>query len=72
MREHTSNYGAKLAVENGQEVKDKNESVSKEALVIPSNTGLPVAGLFPSRISPLFTSVNSLKCVNIHQIMVRN
>ena len=25
---------------------DKNESVSRDALVIPSNTGLPVAGRF--------------------------
>ena len=39
---------------------DKNESVSKDALVIPNKIGLPIAGRLPSIIAFWLTSANSL------------
>ena len=43
---------------------DKNESVAKDAFVIPSSTLFPFAGLFPSSIALLFASSNSYISTN--------
>ena len=50
----------KILVVSWNEAADKNESVSRDALVIPSITGFPVAGTPPAKITGLFISANSL------------
>ena len=51
----------KIRVVSWNEAAAKNDSLSREALVIPSNIGLPLAGCFPLIIASLFPSVNSCK-----------
>ena len=51
----------KIRVVSWNDAADKNESVSRDAFVIPSNTGLPTAGILPLIIVSLLPSVNSLK-----------
>ena len=46
----------KIRVVSWNEAADKNESVSREAFVIPSNTGFPKAGFLPAITASLFPS----------------
>lgn len=48
----------RILVVSWNDAADKNESVSSDAFVIPSNTGLPIAGRFPCNNNSLFVSVN--------------
>ena len=48
----------KTLVVSWNDAADKNESVSRDALVIPNKIGLPTAGCFPSFNASLFNSVN--------------